>query len=119
METYGDRRRKQATSYSGKTVKQGMEFEVFFWYNWEVNNGIVQYKHTKKSRRAESMLSSQFHFYIVNDVCQVQENNRGNFGNSGCQVQTYEMLEGTSASAYVLHPFQTLGPRFWNKEDGV
>ena len=28
------------------------------------------------------------------------------------------MLEGTSASAYVLHPFQTLVPRFWNGEIG-
>ena len=27
------------------------------------------------------------------------------------------MLEGTSASAYVLHPFQTLVPRFQNRED--
>ena len=52
-------------------------------------------------------------------LCQVQENYRGDSRNSGCQVQTYEMLEGTSASAYVLHPFQTLVPRFWNEEDGV
>ena len=37
-----------------------------------------------------------------------------NSRNSGRQVQTYEMLEGTSASAYVLHPFQTLVPRFQN-----
>ena len=29
------------------------------------------------------------------------------------------MLEGTSASAYVLCPFQTLVPRFQNKEIGV
>ena len=29
------------------------------------------------------------------------------------------MSEGTSASAYVLHPFQTLVIRFWNEEDGV
>ena len=50
--------------------------------------------------------------------CQVWENCRGNSGNSGHQVQTYEMLEGTSASAYVLHPFQTLVPRFQNEEDG-
>ena len=28
------------------------------------------------------------------------------------------MLEGTSALAYVLCPFQTLVPRFWNEEDG-
>ena len=28
------------------------------------------------------------------------------------------MLEGTSASAYVLRPFQTLVPRFRNGEDG-
>ena len=27
------------------------------------------------------------------------------------------MSEGTSASAYVLRPFQTLVPRFWNEED--
>ena len=51
--------------------------------------------------------------------CQVQENNRGNSRNSGCQVWTYEMLEGTLASAYVLHPFQTLVPRFQNKMDRV
>ena len=50
--------------------------------------------------------------------CQVQENNGSNSGNSRCQVWTYEMLEGTLASAYVLHPFQTLVPRFWNEEDG-
>ena len=48
--------------------------------------------------------------------CQVQENNRGNSRNSGCQVQTYEILEGTSASAYVLYPFQTLVPRFQNEK---
>ena len=51
-------------------------------------------------------------------ACQVQENYRGNSGNSGRQVWTYEILEGTSASAYVLCPFQTLVPRFWNGEDG-
>ena len=51
--------------------------------------------------------------------CQVQENCGGNSRNSGCQVWTYEVLEGTSASAYVLHPFQTLVPRFWNEVDGV
>ena len=51
--------------------------------------------------------------------CQVWENNGGNSRNSRCQVQTYEMLEGTSASAYVLHPFQTLVPRFWNEKDRV
>ena len=50
--------------------------------------------------------------------CQVWENNGGNSGNSGHQVQTYEMSEGTLASAYVLHPFQTLVPRFWNEKDG-
>ena len=44
------------------------------------------------------------------------ENYGGNSGNSGCQVWTYEMLEGTSASAYVLHPFQTLVKRFWNEK---
>ena len=54
----------------------------------------------------------------VQMYCQVWENNGGNSGNSGCQVQTYEMLEGTSASAYVLHPFQTLVPRFQNEKDG-
>ena len=26
------------------------------------------------------------------------------------------MLEGTLASAYVLHPFQTLVERFWNEK---
>ena len=46
------------------------------------------------------------------------ENNRGNSGNSRCQVWTYEMSEGTSASAYVLCPFQTLVPRFQNEEIG-
>ena len=51
--------------------------------------------------------------------CQVWENSRGNSGNSRHQVQTYEMSEGTLASAYVLHPFQTLVPRFQNKDDGV
>ena len=51
--------------------------------------------------------------------CQVWENNGGNSRNSGRQVQTYKMSEGTSASAYVLHPFQTLVPRFWSKGDGV
>ena len=57
-------------------------------------------------------------------LCQVQENSRGNSENSGHQVWTYEMLEGTSASAYVLHPFQTLVPRlqnekmeYWRSED--
>ena len=49
----------------------------------------------------------------------MQENNRGNSGNSGHQVWTYEMSEGTLASAYVLHPFQTLVPRFQNEKDGV
>ena len=47
------------------------------------------------------------------------ENNRGNSGNSGCQVWTYEISEGTSASAYVLCPFWILVPRFQNEEDGV
>ena len=49
---------------------------------------------------------------------------RGNSRNSGHQVQTYKILEGASASAYVLHPFQTLVPRFqtgrlkdWRLED--
>ena len=49
-------------------------------------------------------------------LCQVWENNRGNSRNSGHQVQTYKMLEGTLASAYVLHPFQTLVPRFQNEK---
>ena len=39
-----------------------------------------------------------------------------NSRNSGHQVQTYEMSEGTSASAYVLHLFQTLVPRFWMRK---
>ena len=47
----------------------------------------------------------------------MQENNGGNSGNSRCQVQTYEMSEGTLVSAYVLHLFQTLVPRFQNEED--
>ena len=46
----------------------------------------------------------------------MQENNGGNSGNSGHQVWTYKILEGTSASAYVLHPFQTLVPRFQNEK---
>ena len=50
--------------------------------------------------------------------CQVWEICGGNSRNSRCQVWTYKMLEGTLASAYVLHPFQTLVPRFWNREDG-
>ena len=45
------------------------------------------------------------------------ENYGGNSRNSGHQVQTYKMSEGTLASAYVLHPFQTLVPRFRNGED--
>ena len=49
----------------------------------------------------------------------MQENNGGNSGNSGCQVRTYKISEGTLASAYVLCPFQTLVLRFQNKEDGV
>ena len=49
-------------------------------------------------------------------VCQVWKNSGGNSGNSRHQVQTYEMSEGTSASAYVLHPFQTLVPRFQNEK---
>ena len=48
----------------------------------------------------------------------IWKNNRGNSGNSGHQVQTYKMSEGTLASAYVLHPFQTLVPRFWNRKVG-
>ena len=48
--------------------------------------------------------------------CQVREIYGGNSGNSGRQVRTYEMSEGTSASAYVLRPFQTLVPRFRNGE---
>ena len=43
---------------------------------------------------------------------------RGNSRNSGHQVQTYKMLEGASASAYVLHPFHTLIPRFQNRKVG-
>ena len=43
------------------------------------------------------------------------KNIRGNSGNSGHQVQTYEMSEGILASAYVLHPFQALLPSFWNR----
>ena len=40
-------------------------------------------------------------------------------GTLDIDVQTYKMLEGTLASAYVLHPFQTLVPRFQNEKDGV
>ena len=52
----------------------------------------------------------------IQRVCQVWEIYGGNSGNSGRQVRTYKMSEGTSASAYVLHPFQTLVPRFRNRE---
>ena len=45
----------------------------------------------------------------------VGKNIRGNSRNSRCQVWTYEMLEGTLASAYVLHPFQALVPGFQNR----
>ena len=38
-----------------------------------------------------------------------------NSRNSGHQVQTYEMSEGTLASAYVLCPFQALVPGFQNR----
>ena len=44
------------------------------------------------------------------------KNSGGNSRNSGHQVQTYEMSEGTLASAYMLHPFQTLVPRFQDKK---
>ena len=47
-----------------------------------------------------------------------EKNVGGNSGNSRHQVQTYEMLEGTLASAYVLHPFQVLVPRFWRNGGG-
>ena len=52
-------------------------------------------------------------------MCQVQENIGSNSRNSGCQVWTYGISEGTLASAYVLHPFQALVPRFQNEEDRV
>ena len=55
---------------------------------------------------------------LFEDDCQVREFYGGNSGNSGRQVRTYEMSEGTSASAYVLRPFQTLVPRFRNGEIG-
>ena len=51
-------------------------------------------------------------------LCQVQEIYGGNSRNSRRQVRTYEMSEGTLASAYVLRPFQTLVPRFRNREIG-
>ena len=51
-------------------------------------------------------------------LCQVREIYGCNSRNSGHQVRTYEMSEGTSASAYVLHPFLTLVPRFRNGEIG-
>ena len=47
-----------------------------------------------------------------------RKNVGGNSRNSGRQVQTYKMSEGTLASAYVLRPFQTLVPRFQNRKDG-
>ena len=55
---------------------------------------------------------------VQSAVVKCGKNYGGNSRNSRCQVQTYEMSEGTLASAYVLHPFQTLVPRFLNKEDG-
>ena len=54
----------------------------------------------------------------IKAYCQVREIYGGNSRNSGRQVWTYEMSEGTSASAYVLRPFQTLVPRFRNGEIG-
>ena len=48
--------------------------------------------------------------------CQVWEIYGGNSGNSGRQVWTYEMSEGTSASAYVLHPFRLLSQDFRMRE---
>ena len=66
----------------------------------------------------DSLLVMVDHGLSKGVVCQVQEIYGGNSGNSGCQVQTYEMSEGISASAYVLRPFQ-LVPNFWNEEDGV
>ena len=59
---------------------------------------------------------SMYHYPV--HYCQVREIYGGNSGNSGRQVRTYEISEGTLASAYVLHPFQTLVPRFRNGEIG-
>ena len=56
--------------------------------------------------------------WIIEQWSSVGKNIRGNFRNPGHQVQTYKMSEGTLASAYMLHPFQTLVPRFWNGKDG-
>ena len=56
--------------------------------------------------------------WIIEQTVKCGKNIRGNSRNSGHQVQTYKMSEGTSSSAYMLHPFQTLVPRFWNGKDG-
>ena len=49
--------------------------------------------------------------------CQVWEIYRCNSGNSGHQVWTYEMSEGTSASAYVLCPFLDSCPKISERGD--
>ena len=83
---------------------------VFWWWSegWKWQ-GLLRHNNLE-------VLSLKVWVWIY---CQVRENYRGNSRNSGYQVWTYKMSEGTSASAYVLHPFQTLVPRFQNEEDGV
>ena len=52
--------------------------------------------------------------YIVH-LLSAGKNVGGNSRNSRPQVWTYKISDGTSASAYVLCPFQALVPRFWNR----
>ena len=70
-----------------------------------------------KSAKESIGTSNSALWSIQSTSCQVQESNRGNSRNSGHQVQTYNISEGTLASAYVLCPFQTLVPRFQNEKD--
>ena len=82
-----------------------------FWSNWRLYiRDYVQNFYLTHQEMSEIQL--------FEDGCQVREIYGGNSGNSGRQVRTYEMSEGTSASAYVLRPFQTLVPRFRNEEIG-
>ena len=67
----------------------------------------VTYRMGKK--RAKDNTKAPVHFVSVG------KNVGGNSRNSGHQVQTYKMSEGTLASAYVLCPFQALVPGFQNR----
>ena len=57
---------------------------------------------------------------IYNNKSETQQvvSSAGNLWRELRELRTYKMSEGTSASAYVLRPFQTLVPRFWNGEIG-